>query len=282
MRAGSPGPCPWLPEGWGRSRGTDLRAQSQPGRAEPERGTLPGPEIPAGPKGVRGEERGLPPCAPRASRIIGWCQLTQELRVQSRPHPTPDPPGPTFVRTQPHLLAPGPAASDLALLLQGTLASHRALPCPQVARRQGPTRAGRCCPLLLRRTWATSGQQSPEEGEADTQAGRRAGSPPAARCPCPSRPPALLAALTPTPRWSCRPALPPPTARRAASLTQGHTAGPGTSCPFLGGPRPPWCHLGATPPKPLSGTILACPSLGVQLGLGLNPRNLSEPPFAPL
>lgn len=75
---------------------------------------------------------------------------------------------------------------------------------------------------------------------------------------------------------------------RVASLAQGHTASPGTRCPFLGGggeglrPRPPWCHLGATPPKPLSGTSLARLSLGIQLGLGLNSHNLSEPPIVSL
>lgn len=282
MRAGSPGPCPWLPGGWGRSRGTDLRAQSQPGRAEPERGTLPGPEIPAGPKGVRGEERGLPPRAPRASRIIGWCQLTQELRVQSRPHPTPDPPGPTFVRTQPHLLAPSPAASDLALLLQGTLASHRALPCPQVARRQGPTRAGRCRPLLFGRTWATSGSrvQRREKPTPRPDGGRAPRPLRAARAPQGLQPSSLRSPqhLAGAAARLCRHPL-------LGERHRSHRVTRQVQAPAAhswGGPRPPWCHLGATPPKPLSGTILACPSLGVQLGLGLNPRNLSEPLFAPL
>lgn len=174
------------------------------------------------------------------------------------------------MRAQPHLPAPaqqpGPGSAPAVHTV-----SHRALPCPQVARRQGPTLAGRwpssVAPPGL---WETESRGRGRKPTPREDGGRA------------SRPPSCTHLPGAAARLGHHPLL------RVASLAQGHTASPGTRCPFLGGggeglrPRPPWCHLGATPPKPLSGTSLARLSLGIQLGLGLNPHNLSEPPFVSL
>lgn len=279
-----------LLEGQG-SRFLDLRPEAQSGPGEGEAGggegegrqegyrpqyfratgmknngrTPPAPGTPAGSRGVWGEN-GVPlPLLPQGP--TGEQMMPTDTGI---PVPKTDPPhaGPTLPSLWVHPaptppISPAssrpPAASQPRLHSGGTAL-------PSGCQGKAPPKGGRCTPSSPAPPGIRK-QRSEEEGESG-----HPGTMPTALCPQPQPrppgPPAPGAGIHPKPPSSCHLAFPHP---------QCHTAGTGTSSPFVGcgglSPIHPWCHLapptfGATPPESFSLDKLCRPASGGVSGSG--------------